>query len=236
MSAEPRRFRFRRIVFVEGGIGSGKTTLLASLDSEGYDVLYEPVERWRTEFLDAGGCNVLDVFYADPEKNSFLMQVTALSTRMADLQRRIAEGAKHRSGVLYVERSIWSDLFVFCNTLHDTAQIGQLEVDVLMELFGVLVKQVKSVTLHNFDFVYLRTRVDTCVERIENRRRSEEKRIPREYLAALHESHEATFAVDMTDDHRAVICVPLETRFEIIDADDDPSETLRRFRFAAQAE
>ena len=56
-------------IVIDGNIGSGKTTQLNLLESIGYDVVREPIDKWP-----------LDLYYSDPERWGFLFQVLILQT------------------------------------------------------------------------------------------------------------------------------------------------------------
>tara|TARA_B100001057_G_C22498931_1_gene813252 strand:- start:184 stop:339 length:156 start_codon:yes stop_codon:yes gene_type:complete len=47
------------IIAVEGNIGAGKTTALETLESMGYLVFYENIEKWRP---------LLESYYRDPKR------------------------------------------------------------------------------------------------------------------------------------------------------------------------
>lgn len=44
---------------------------------------------------------------------------------------------------------------------------------------------------HRIAYIYLQTSVDDCMTRINTRRRTEEDGIPRDYVANIHDKHEA---------------------------------------------
>jgi deoxyadenosine/deoxycytidine kinase len=56
-------------VVIDGNIGSGKTTQLELLQSQGYTIKKEPLEKWP-----------LDLYYSDPKRWGFLFQIMILQT------------------------------------------------------------------------------------------------------------------------------------------------------------
>ena len=62
--------------YIEGNIGSGKSTLCRLLNEilEDVEVIYEPVEKWRSMKDNDSGINILEAFYKDQSRWSYSLQ------------------------------------------------------------------------------------------------------------------------------------------------------------------
>jgi deoxyadenosine/deoxycytidine kinase len=67
---------------VEGNVGAGKSTLIASMKSENFACLVEPLDVWTS----VGGMNMLDLQYSSPERWSFTLQSLIVASRWAQLR------------------------------------------------------------------------------------------------------------------------------------------------------
>lgn len=78
------------LIYIEGNIGTGKTTFLNLLDKYlkrfeniNYDarIVLEPVDEWM-ETKDSDGQNILEKFYSDQNKYSYIFQMNSFISRV----------------------------------------------------------------------------------------------------------------------------------------------------------
>ena len=180
-----------RIISIEGGIGVGKSTVMAHLRRTMPELFFidEPVDLWE----EAG---LLDAMY-DGSIPPGTFQIAALSTRMAPLLKAVRDGQK----VIVTERCPWSDLQVFTKA---NLPEGSVELAAYTMAYDALMTVMPPrVTLWN---IYLTAKVDTLVERMENRNRPAErtacedaKASRRKYLDKLQERHDVFYNANATD-------------------------------------
>ena len=185
-------------IFVEGNIGAGKSTLLRHIADRlavllpppprnRIVVVAEPVDRWTDP-----EANVLAALYADPVRNAMLFQTHALVTRVEAVDAAIDAAAALSDEQTCVwavcERSIYSDAHIFVRA----CPLSDLERAVYYQWF-----QAWSPRLYSGNIVatvYLQCQPETCLRRIDERSRAEEKNgVPLVYLRELHALHERQF-------------------------------------------
>ena len=147
-------------VFIDGNIGAGKSTVLKMLSDVGYTIIPEPLDSWR----NVNGLNLLDMYYTDIKKYSFIFQLFIL-IKYIDLIRQF-EG---NDNLVFVERSVGAQLHVFMKYNFDNEHVSALEYEVYKHLFNLLTLDVKG------SHVYLKCDGNVCAERIVKRNRGEEK-------------------------------------------------------------
>lgn len=160
-------------VCVLGIIGSGKTTMTNHLKQviesrEGRcETLLEPVEDNP----------VLPLYYEDPKRWAFAMQVKMLTRRYA--QQKLAQDFTKNGISCVQDSSLFGDsCFVQMlrgNTMHE------VEVDIYSELFTEMAEGV----MYPSAVVFLKCNPNVALERIHKRGRDCEKGIPIEYLNQL---------------------------------------------------
>ena len=165
-------------VAVEGNIGSGKTTLLNHFrQNPTIHVLEEPVAEWQ----NFGGENLLELFYTNGQRWSYLFQSYVLLSLLKIHKK------PHVTSVKMMERSIYSGFYCFAHNLCKSEMMSSVEFSVHREWFDWITKtQPPRLDL----IIYLRTSPETCMQRVRARSRSEEKSLPMELLCALHDRHE----------------------------------------------
>lgn len=174
-------FNETRIYFVEGNIGAGKTTFLKKLEENPeYQVIYEPVDKW-SEIKNSEGKNMLELFYQDPNKYSYLFQSMAFITRCENFHK--IDFTKKK---VFIERSPFSDKNVFGYNCYSTGLMEEIEWKVYNIWFDNLVETIKI----NFNFIYLKCSSETSYQRILERDRSGENRITMRYLKQLENLHD----------------------------------------------
>ena len=178
-------------IYIEGNIGSGKTTFLNLLKSEyhlGIDYVYEPIKEWL-DFKDSDGKNILDHFYSDQKKNSFMFQMNAFITRTKAIQKAIDKKYyEENETTLLIERSVYTDRYCFAKNLHDSGKLNEIEWKLYCKWFNLLTIDYNIVP---DGLIYLRTPPKVSYQRIQQRARSEENSIELEYLTKLHNLHDS---------------------------------------------
>ncbi|XP_039744812.1 thymidine kinase 2, mitochondrial [Pteropus medius] len=166
------------VVCVEGNIASGKTTCLEFFaNTTDIEVLPEPVPKWR----NVRGHNPLGLMYLDACRWGLTLQ-TYVQLTMLDRHTH-----PQTSPVRLMERSIHSARYIFVENLYRSGKMPEVDYVVLSEWFDWIVRNIDvSVDL----IVYLQTTPETCYQRLKMRCREEEKVIPLEYLAAIHDLYE----------------------------------------------
>jgi deoxyadenosine/deoxycytidine kinase len=165
------------LVAVEGNIGSGKTTLLRALETKGHKVFYENIDLWMP---------ALELFYTDPSRWSFTLQVAILK----DMHRQREEALKlgeDGTSVVFFERSPQSSM-VFTIMSYARDYLNDVEMGVYKILFDAL-SWVPDVT------VLLETPVGVCMRRIQKRSRNGEGGIQLDYLQEIEKLHHSTIPV-----------------------------------------
>lgn len=164
-------------VSIEGNIGSGKTTFLNHFKEQNVCILSEPVEQWQ----NCHGENLLELFYKDPKRWAFSLQSYIQLTMM---QQHLHETDKP---VKLMERSVYSALYIFVENHLRRNIMPHASWCVLHEWF----KWITANKDLNLDLiVYLRSEPEVAYDRMVNRNRHEESRVPFEYLKQLHDLHE----------------------------------------------
>lgn len=192
------------LVSIEGNIGSGKSTLLHRLESHPVlravqshiqcplVVIKEPVSQWETIRDPLTNESIIQRFYQEPSKYAFSFQMMAYATRFKAIQQALEQ---YPNCVLITERCLETDKNIFASMLHDSKDIDSMEYQIYQTCYDAFT------TVDTDQFIYVRTPVDTCFERIQQRNRSGEVvsdvdsnrtqgGIPRSYLQKCHDKHE----------------------------------------------
>ena len=148
------------VIVLSGPIGAGKSSLTSILAKYlGTKPFYESVDNNP----------VLPLFYADPKKYAFLLQVFFLNTRF----RSIKDALIDDNNVL--DRSIYEDALFF----QMNADIGRAtseEVDTYYELLNNMMSELKHMPKKNPDLlVHIKVSYDTMIKRIQKRGRPYEQ-------------------------------------------------------------
>ena len=170
------------IITLEGNISSGKTTVGNAIAETGRaSFIEEPVGIWQTKYSE----NLLDLFYKDKKRFAYMFQNAAFLSR-AKTRSEILEMTDHSN--TFLERSIYSDRFVFAKLLHETGDMLDVEWELYCEMWDWLNERWcddSDVT------VYIRTSAEICFERMGGRGRQEETGVSLEYLQLLEAQHES---------------------------------------------
>lgn len=148
------------MIVLAGTIGAGKSSLAAALGEHlGTEVLYEAVDNNP----------VLDLYYKDPKKYAFLLQIFFLNKRF----QSIKEAYKADNNIL--DRSIFEDeLFLTLN--YKNGNVTKTELDIYKELLGNMLEELEGMPKKKPDLlIYIDVSFDKMLERIGKRGRSFEQ-------------------------------------------------------------
>jgi deoxyadenosine/deoxycytidine kinase len=194
--------------YIEGNIGSGKSTLCRLLNEilEDVEVIYEPVEKWRSMKDDESGINILEAFYKDQSRWSYSLQTYTFLTRIYEILK--PQDKKYR----FVERSIYTDKFIFAKSLLDTGKMTSLEWNMYCDWFTWLSDESYKKIDKPSGFIYIRADPEISFQRMMKRERSEEKCVPIEYLKTISKYHDDWL---MSDEYRDnVLVIDVNNDFE----------------------
>ncbi|MDO4912817.1 MAG: deoxynucleoside kinase [Lactobacillus sp.] len=148
------------VIVLSGPIGAGKSSLTEILsDYIGTKPFYESVDNNP----------VLPLFYKDPKKYAFLLQIFFLNTRFHSIKAALSDD----NNVL--DRSIYEDSLFF----HMNADMGRAtkeEIDTYDELLATMMGQLEKMPKKTPDLlVHIDVSYDTMLKRIKKRGRSFEQ-------------------------------------------------------------
>ncbi|XP_068664000.1 uncharacterized protein [Aristolochia californica] len=179
----------KRLTFcVEGNISVGKTTFLQRIANETLElcdlveIVPEPIAKWQDVGPDH--FNILDAFYAEPQRYAYTFQNYVFVTRVMQ-ERESAGGVKP---LRLMERSVFSDRMVFVRAVHEAKWMNEMEISIYDSWFDPVVSVLPGLVPDGF--IYLRATPDTCHQRLKLRKRAEEGGVSLDYLRDLHEKHE----------------------------------------------
>lgn len=148
------------MIVLAGTIGAGKSSLAAALGEHlGTEVFYEAVDNNP----------VLDLYYKDPKKYAFLLQIFFLNKRF----QSIKEAYKADNNIL--DRSIFEDeLFLTLN--YKNGNVTKTKLDIYKELLGNMLEELEGMPKKKPDLlIYIDVSFDKMLERIGKRGRSFEQ-------------------------------------------------------------
>lgn len=173
------------IYFIEANIGTGKSTFLSLVEkyySDIAQVIYEPVDTW-TNFKDKDGVNILDHFYNSPQKYAYVFQNIAFMSKV-----NLISQIDMTKQFVFIERSIWSDKYVFAKNCYLNKMMNNIEYQVYLMWFDWI--QEKCNTIASKKFVYLKCEPEISFQRLQKRGRKEECGIDINYIRQIHDRHE----------------------------------------------
>ncbi|XP_020245990.1 uncharacterized protein LOC109823937 [Asparagus officinalis] len=189
-SSEMRPVPQKRLTFcVEGNISVGKTTFLQRIANETLElrdlveIVPEPINKWQD--IGPDHFNILDAFYAEPQRYAYTFQNYVFVTRVMQ-ERESAAGIKP---LRLMERSVFSDRMVFVRAVHEAKWMNEMEISIYDSWFDPVVSTLPGLIPDGF--IYLRASPDTCHKRMMMRKRAEEGGVSLDYLKGLHEKHES---------------------------------------------
>lgn len=179
-----------RLTFcVEGNISVGKSTFLQRIANETLElrdlveIVPEPISKWQD--IGPDHFNILDAFYAEPQRYAYTFQNYVFVTRVMQ-ERESSGGIKP---LRLMERSVFSDRMVFVRAVHEANWMNEMEISIYDSWFDPVVSSLPGLIPDGF--IYLRATPDTCHKRLLLRNRSEEGSVTLDYLRGLHEKHES---------------------------------------------
>ena len=186
-----------RIISLDGCIGAGKTTLLKELKARGHCVFVEDVKGWY---------EILDLFYEDPKRWAFTLQVTVLGS-LCEQYEAIQELCQTYKYV-FMERSPETS-FIFALNSKDLGYFTNAEFRSYEQLFK------RFCWKPDIKFM-LDVPMDVCYDRIHRlRKRPCEKNLSEGYLNALIKGHN-NYTFDYHLDGQKATCELADEVFEIL--------------------
>ncbi|KRN09376.1 deoxynucleoside kinase [Liquorilactobacillus mali] len=149
------------VIVLSGTIGAGKSSLTGMLAEKlGTTAFYESVDDNE----------VLPLFYSDPKKYAFLLQIYFLNKRFASIKAAL----KDDNNIL--DRSIYEDSLLF-HLNADLGRANQKEVDVYDELLDNMLERISKSDINTAPdlLVHIRVSFDTMMKRIVKRGREYEQ-------------------------------------------------------------
>jgi deoxyadenosine/deoxycytidine kinase len=178
-----------KLVSMEGNIGAGKTSMIRAIkdritteNRDDLTVLEEPIEEWMS--INDGTNNILHLFYKNPTEYAFLFQVLVGITTMKQLKKAVKKNPALK--VILSERSLLSSRKIFAESLIEADAMDGIE----SEIYDILFSDDDLEWMYPTGMIYLKTRPEVCLERIEKRGRWEEESITIEWLRQCEQKHE----------------------------------------------
>lgn len=159
------------LIAVAGLIGAGKSTLVTNLDGNKF---YEPVETNP----------YLDLYYKEPEKYCFPMQMHLLHERYRMIRNAYYQSLAGKDSIM--DRSIYED-FCFASLGHTSHYMSDLE-------FQTYCKAHEDYCSDLIPFpdliIYLKANISTLLEHIKQRNRDCETGLMAQYLELLQSEYD----------------------------------------------
>jgi NADH dehydrogenase (ubiquinone) 1 alpha subcomplex subunit 10 len=164
------------IIWLEGPIAAGKSTAARRIgELLDFHVIEEPVDSNP----------YLELFYRDPAKWAFSMQIFLLHYRYAMKQEAAFAAVNGRRKGVILDRSIAGDR-VFAKLHKEAGNIHTLDWETYEFAYNVMACSIQPPTL----FLYLDCQPETCQRRMRERNRTAEAEVPLAYLKELREGYE----------------------------------------------
>jgi deoxyadenosine/deoxycytidine kinase len=151
-------------ISIEGSIASGKSTVLTRIQqSTRIPVFLEPIDSWT----------LLNNFYKNTSRWGFTFNIEVLLSMF--------KWKNNQYDSLY-ERSPISCRWVFTQMQYEQGDIIKEEIDLFDKL-------VETFSWDQDCIIYIKTDPEVCYERMKNRNRTCEEKVPLEYLNNLNKKH-----------------------------------------------
>lgn len=162
----------KRFVAIAGNIGVGKSTLTGILAGAfGWNPFYEAVDE-NPYLAD---------FYADMQRWSFHSQVFFLSRRLQHHRQLVDHW-----GSVVQDRSVYEDAEIFAHNLYDRGQMSERDYRAYRDLYEGIRAFLPPPDL----LIYLKSDVDTLLQRIKLRGRDFEREMSPDYLDRLNQLYD----------------------------------------------
>jgi deoxyadenosine/deoxycytidine kinase len=153
---------------IAGNIGVGKTTLTEWLAKR---------LNWDPAYESVSDNPYLSDFYGDMARWSFNLQIYFLQSRYAS-HLDITQGSR---GIIQ-DRTIWEDVEIFARNLYEMKHLSERDWDCYQKIFFNMCRFLRQPDL----IIYLKSDVDTLLQRIAKRGRDYEQSIDPDYLRSLN--------------------------------------------------
>ena len=187
------------IISIDGNIGSGKSTIIKYLQSNFENFLnkklnicflQEPVKSWESIIDINSEKNIIQKFYENNEKYSFVFQMNAYISRLSQILKEF----NNNYDVIITERSIFTDKNVFAKMLYDNKNIEKVNYEIYLKWFDEFTNDIP-----NIKYIYVKTSPEKCCERVIKRNRKGEN-IPLEYLKTCGKYHDDWILITETNE------------------------------------
>jgi deoxyadenosine/deoxycytidine kinase len=148
------------LIVLAGTIGAGKSSLAEALGEHlGTEVFYESVDNNP----------VLDLYYKDPKKYAFMLQIYFLNKRFESIK------AAYRADNNILDRSIFEDeLFLTLN--YKNGNVSKTELEIYKELLANMMEELEGLPKKAPDLlIYIDVSFETMLSRIKTRGRDYEQ-------------------------------------------------------------
>jgi deoxyadenosine/deoxycytidine kinase len=176
-----KKFHFLAIA---GNIGAGKSSLTNLLARH---------FKWEAHYESVDDNPYLQDFYEDMLRWSFNLQIYFLSSRFRKQKELLDQGMS-----FIQDRTIYEDVEIFARNLFDMGLMSHRDYDNYRSLFREMTDYLRPPDL----LIYLRARVPTLVNQIQQRGRDYENSIRIDYLEGLNKLYEGWI---MNYPHRKLI-------------------------------
>jgi len=172
------------IVYIEGNIGAGKSTFIAQLKERYQNVEWvpEPINEWND--YKENTKTIIELYYENPQKYAAFFQNVVVQSKIKTLMHIL----KNPDKTYVIERSFYSDFWVFGRILADKSLVTALEYQYLHSWFSICESlcqdQVRGV-------IYLDADVELCKKRIIKRGREGEANIDMDYLQQIETAYKS---------------------------------------------
>lgn len=203
------------VIVLAGMIGAGKSTYTEMIAKElGSTPFFESVDDNR----------ILEMFYDDPKRWAFALQIHFLNTRF----RSIKDALQDRNNVL--DRSIYEDA-LFTKINYETGNMSDAEMDTYLSLLDNMMEELDGMPKKAPDLlIYLRGPLEIHLDRIKKRGRdyeqiTEENQELLDYYKHLHSRYD-----DWFNEYNKSETLVLQIDELDLEREEDRVEVMRRIR------
>jgi deoxyadenosine/deoxycytidine kinase len=158
-----------KFIAIEGNIGAGKTTL-ATMLAHDWDARLMLEQFAENPFLP--------LFYENPEKNAFPLELSFLGERFEQLKNTLVTTDLFNPLVI-------SDYYILKSLLFAKVNLGEAEYNLFHKLFHLISDSFPKPDV----LVYLNTPISSLQQNIRKRGRAYEQNIKNDYLENLHHQY-----------------------------------------------